>query len=114
MIDRSFKDGVNVVKDVFEVYGPKYNIIVFPPKNDDPECRIQVVFYKYNLVRELEDLFSISIDYDFDDPPEFFDFDLTEIEEEVFIEILEKRFGISITNLSETKDFMQFIKEDQY
>lgn len=102
LIDCPVKESQNIVKDVFKVYGPKYGLLVFPPKEDDPECRIQVVFFEYNLIKEIEDLFSsVRIDYDPDDLEEFFDFDLTEIAEDVFYEVLETKYAISVKKLSE-------------
>lgn len=102
LIDRPVKDGQHIIKDVFKVYGPKYGLLVFPPKKDDPECRIQVVFWEYDLIEEIENLFSsIRIYYDPNDLEDFFDFDLTEIAEDVFYEVLETRYIISVKKLSE-------------
>ncbi len=100
LIDRPLKNGENIVKDVFKVYGPKYDLLVFPPKEDDPECRIQIVFYEYDLIKEMESLFNIGVDYDPDDLGEFFDFDLTQIEEDVFYEILSQSYVVITTDLS--------------
>ena len=103
LIDRAKKEEENVVKDIFYKYGKKYGLIVFPPKNDDEECRIQVVFYNHSILSSLQEIFQIFIDYDMDDPADFFDFDLTEIEENVFYEMLESHYSISLHNLSEVE-----------
>ena len=91
----------NIVKDIFMKHGPIYDLIVFPPKILDPESRIQIVFFRYNLIERMESLFPVMIDYDMDDPPDFFDFDLIDIEEDAFYDILMQEYLISIKSLSE-------------
>ena len=88
---------------MFYKYGEEYSLIVFPPKEDDAECRIEVVSFDYGKLFSFEEIFQISIDYDVDDPDDFFHFDLTEIEEDVLYEILESHYSISLHNLSEVE-----------
>lgn len=104
LIDRPLNGDENVVKDIFMKYSPTYDFIVFPPKSGDEESLIQVVFFEYNLIEEIETLFpSVQIEYDPDDLEAFFDFDITDIEEGVFYEVLEQRYSISIKKLSEVE-----------
>ena len=102
-IDRKLKEGEEAVRDIFYPYKEKYDLIMFPPKDDDPECRIQIVFDFFRLLKTLEVLFSIRIDYDGNDPEDFFDFDLTEITEEAFYDVLNQEFDVTTINLSEIK-----------
>lgn len=101
LIDKKMKEGENIVKNVFTKYGRNYGLLMFPPDSTDQEIRIQIVFFNYNLLNDMEKLFHINIDYDPDDLPNFFDFDLTEIEEDVFYEILDNKYSLSIKKLTE-------------
>lgn len=103
LIDCRLKENEEAVRDIFYVYKEKYSLIIFPPKEDDPECRIQIVFDDFSFLKKLEDLFSIRIEYDGNDPEEFFDFDLTEITEEAFYDVLSQEFEVTTFNLSEIK-----------
>lgn len=103
VIDRPLKQGEKAVKDIFYIYGEKYGLIVFPPKEEDHECRIQIVFFKYNLMSDLESIFHTSVDYDIDDPPDFFDFDLTEIGLDTFYDLLNQKFEVQPINLTDVE-----------
>jgi len=103
IIDRPLTEMEKVVRDIFMVYGNKYDLIAFLPKEGDRECRIQIVSFKYSLISDLQILFNILVDYDMDDPDEFFDFDLTQIETDVFYDVLSQRFEIQIFNLTDVE-----------
>ena len=92
----------NVVKDIFNVYGEKYGLLVFLPK-ENKELIIQTVFCDHQLISDMESLFNRRVDYDPDDLPEFFDLDIYEIEEDVFYDILSKMFVISTFKLTEVE-----------
>jgi hypothetical protein len=103
LMNRPLNECENVVKDIFLVYKEKYDLIMFPPKESDPECTIQIVFDKFSLLYELQDLLQISIEYDGNDPADFFDFDTTEISEEAFYEVLSQSFDITTFELTEVE-----------
>ncbi len=98
LVNRALKVGETAVKDIFQKYEWKYDLIMFPPKDDDPGCRIQIVSYQWNLIRNLEELLNIRIAYDED--RDFYDFDLTEIQEEVFYEMLSQQYEVKPIDLT--------------
>ncbi len=98
VIDRPFKEKETAAKNILPIYGPKYDLIMFPPKEDDPETRIQLVFCKQKLIEEFKNLFSIRFDYGPNDLNEFFDFDIADIDE-----VLSQNFEIKIFNLTEVE-----------
>jgi hypothetical protein len=100
VINRTTKEYESIVKDVFQVYGRKYDLLIFPPKENSKECLIQVVSFK----KELKDDFSeISNQHINDEHEDFYDFDLEEIELDTFYDMLNQRFEIETFNLTDVE-----------
>jgi len=100
VINRTPKENENVVEDVFRVYGQAYDLIIFPPKEDSGECLIQVVSFRSVLRNDLSQIFNRQIDYE-DEEDDFYDFDLEEIELDIFYDMLSQRFEVQAFNLTD-------------
>lgn len=99
VIDRPTKENENIVKDVFKVYGWKYDLLIFPPKEDSEECLIQAVSFESKLRNDFSEIFNQYVDYE-DEDDDFYDFDLEEIELDTFYDMLNQRFEIETFNLT--------------
>ncbi|MFH1608757.1 MAG: hypothetical protein ABH951_01910 [Patescibacteria group bacterium] len=102
VIDRTTKENENIVKDVFNVYGHKYDLLVFPPKEESAECLIQAVSFKPQLRHDFSEIFNQHIDYE-DEDDDFYDFDLEEIELDTFYDMLTQRFEVETFNLTDVE-----------
>ncbi len=98
IVDRPLKNGENEVKDIFNVYGKKYDLIMFPSKEDDPECRVQFVSFNYNLIFLFQELLGIHISYDEDE--NYYDFNTTQIKYDDLIDIFKKGFKLIYGDLT--------------
>lgn len=102
VINRPTKKNENVVKDIFNVYGRKYDLLIFPPEENSVECLIQAVSFKFGLRDIFSEIFNQYIDHENDDD-DFYDFDLEEIELDIFYDMLGKRFEVETFNLTDIK-----------
>ena len=96
-IDRSVKDGEHAV-DIFKKHMYAYDLLLFPPKENDPECRIQCISARDEYQMDFQKIFSVVIESD-DDAP-FYDFDVTQITQDVFYDVLDILFDIELTQLT--------------
>jgi len=100
VVDRPTKEKEDIVKNVFEVYGWQYDLIVFPPKENSNECLIEAVSFKSELRTDFSEIFNQRIDYEYEDD-EFYDFDLEEIELDTFCDMLARKFDVETFNLTD-------------
>jgi hypothetical protein len=100
VINRPTKVNENIVKDVFNVYGYKYDLLIFPPKENSEECIIQAVSFKSQLRYDFSEIFNRDIDYE-DEDDDFYDFDLEEIELDTFYDMLDRRFEVETFDLTD-------------
>lgn len=99
VINRTTKENENIVKDVFNVYGWDYDLILFPPKEESGECLIQLVSFQSKLRSDFSEIFNQRIDYEYEDD-DFYDFDLEEIKLDVFYDMLSQRFEVETFDLT--------------
>jgi hypothetical protein len=100
VINRTTKENECIVKDVFEVYGWKYNLLIFPPKEGSGECLIQAISFQSKLMDDFSEIFNQRIDYE-DEDDDFYDFDLEEIELDTFYDMLNQKFEVETFNLTD-------------
>lgn len=103
VINRTTKENENIVKDVFNVFGPNYDLLIFPPKENSEECLIQAVSFKSNLRHDFSEIFNRHIDYE-DEDDDFYDFDLEEIELDTFYDMLGQKFEVETFNLTDIEN----------
>ncbi len=103
VVNRPLKDGEQSVKDIFMVYGLKYNLIMFPPKVNDPVCKMRLVTFNPNIIDDLDKSLSMKITCEQDVEGRFFDFDLAGIDEDLFYDKLSHEFDIILCSLSEVE-----------
>ncbi len=97
VINRSLKEGEKPVRDIFDVYGDKYNIIMFPPKEN--KNTVELIVFSRGHLFDLGRLFGIHPKYDLDDP--FYDLDLDDIAEDTFYEVISQEFEIERDELTQ-------------
>jgi hypothetical protein len=105
VIDRSWKEGEKPVS-MFEKYQKNnekgYDVIIFP--FTETKRRTEVIFFSYyNHLKVFQNLFNINIDYDLDGGDPFYDFDLPEIDEQAFYDILGQEFEVITSNLTDVE-----------
>jgi hypothetical protein len=102
VIDRPWREGEKPCP-VFIKYGDKgYDVIIFP--FTETKRKTEVIFfshYKHHSI--FEELFCIRIPYDMDGGDPFYDFDLEDIEEQTFYDILDQKFEVSTSKLTEVE-----------
>lgn len=101
VIDRQLREDEKPVP-MFEKYERKgFNVIIFPFKED--KRRTEVIFFNFRNLSIFEQLFNIRIEYDMDGGDPFYDFDLEEIDEQTFYDILDQKFEVSTSNLTDVE-----------
>ena len=100
VINRAWKEGEKPVP-IFKKYRAEgYDVIIFPFTED--KRRTEVIFFDlHKHLLPFEELFNINIEYDMDGGDPFYDFDLAEISEEVFYDILDQEFEVSSFSLTD-------------
>ena len=96
-IDRPLKQGETAI-DIFTKHLTQYDLILFPAKENDVECRIQCVSAKNIYLMDFQRIFSVIIN---NGNGAFYDFDTTEIDQDVFYEILETLYAVEVKKLTE-------------
>lgn len=76
-----------------------YDVIIFP--FTEKKKLTEVIFFNYSHLSDFEELFCITIEYDLDGDESCFDFDLKEIDEQSFYDVLDQRFEIHTVNLTD-------------
>ncbi len=110
VINRNLNQNETATQHIFPIYGELYDLMLFPPKELGTELLIQFVFYKYSLITNLENIFHKSIQYDGNDAADFFDMDITEIELNVFYDMLNQEFEVNVTELTTIESVTKKIK----
>ncbi len=100
VINRSLKQGEHPVKDIFQHYKGKYDVIIFPWRED--KKKTEVIFFDVYLIEQFEEIFSVSIELD---APGFFDFDQEDVTEDTFYDMLDQEFEIDNFNLTDIEEF---------
>lgn len=100
-VNRPLKSKEHSVRDIFNVYSKKgYDIIIFPWKKDKP--RVEAVVFNHSIFRELRELFYLP--YWEEEDKMFYDFDLEDVDEETFYDILDRNYEIEVFYLTEIEE----------
>ena len=97
VVNRPWKEGEHIVKDIFTVYGKKYDLIIFPLTESKNRTEV-VIFSRKLMFHGMMDLFEAKCEWPEGEP--FGDFDLESIDEQTFYDILDQKFKVTTTNLS--------------
>jgi hypothetical protein len=96
-VDRNLKPKEQPI-DLFERYNIKgYNVMIFPIKKS--ERTVEVVFFDEENIPVMEELFSIKIPSSEDNF--FYEFEINDIDEQGFYDVLDKKFEISTYKLTD-------------
>jgi hypothetical protein len=101
VIDRSWKEGEKPVPFFEKAYVEEFNVVIFP-LTEQKNCT-EVIFFRYRYISWFQSLFHISIDYDMDGGDPFYDFDLEDIDEQTFYDILDQDFNVLTSKLSKVE-----------
>jgi hypothetical protein len=97
VVNREFtKEELHVVDFFHNCKELGYDMVIFPFKED--KRRTEVIYFDYMLTDDFFLLFQARIETD---GPGFFDFDLEEITEETFYDILDQQFTVMPFNLTD-------------
>ena len=100
VVDRPLKSKENPARDIFNIYKEKYDIILFPERED--KSVVGVVFFSNNFLEMLKLIFSVLIKEDKENS--LFYFVLDSISEESFMYVLSQRFEIEDFHLTEMEN----------
>lgn len=101
-IDRSIKENESL-KDLLSVYQKSDCLIFFPPKKEESDPSFQIFCFNFPLFLILRGIFKVNIDYDEEDPGNFFDL-LIYIKENDFYKILGENFDFNIFDLTDLEN----------
>jgi hypothetical protein len=100
VIDRHLTDEEKPVL-LFKKYQIEgYDVIIFPFREDKRITEV-IFFSYYKCLRSFEELFQTIIEQDLDDVDTFYDFDLEEIDEDAFYDVLSQKFEVISSKLTE-------------